>query len=182
MFLQTLSVTDLLQNCTWSTLKRANQGRGCMIWYHTHTCTPTPMQHAHLHKCMHTHACTYASHTHTHIHTHTISLLNMACQTLNIKIVQWCLHGLTFTLWGRCGLCFDINQPSMPTHFYSVFLCLFLSLWPFQLYFIPWIFPTTLHFLALFFRFYFCLIHPFNYTSLWKVSFNPDIILCGWLG
>ena len=31
---------------------------------------------------------------------------------------------------------FDINQPSLPTPFCSVFLCLFLSLWPFQLYFI----------------------------------------------
>ena len=38
---------------------------------------------------------------------------------------------------------FDINQLSLPTPFYSVlvsiilFLCLFLSLCPFQLYFIP---------------------------------------------
>ena len=31
---------------------------------------------------------------------------------------------------------FGINQASLPTLFYS-FLCLFLSLWPFQLYFIP---------------------------------------------
>ena len=30
----------------------------------------------------------------------------------------------------------DINQPSLPTLF-ILFLCLFLSLWPFQLYFIP---------------------------------------------
>ena len=30
---------------------------------------------------------------------------------------------------------FDINQPSLPTPFYSVLL--FQSLWPFQLYFIP---------------------------------------------
>ena len=30
----------------------------------------------------------------------------------------------------------DINQKSSPTIF-IVFLCLFLSLWPFQLYFIP---------------------------------------------
>ena len=30
----------------------------------------------------------------------------------------------------------DINQPSLPTPF-VLFLCLFLSLWPFQLYFIP---------------------------------------------
>ena len=31
---------------------------------------------------------------------------------------------------------FDTNQPSLPTPF-NLFLCLFLSLWPFQLYFIP---------------------------------------------
>ena len=30
----------------------------------------------------------------------------------------------------------DINQPSLPTLF-ILFLCLFLTLWPFQLYFIP---------------------------------------------
>ena len=32
---------------------------------------------------------------------------------------------------------FDINQPSLPTPFLILFLCLFPSLWPFQLYFIP---------------------------------------------
>ena len=31
----------------------------------------------------------------------------------------------------------DINQPSLPAPFYSVLVCLFMSLWPFQLYFIP---------------------------------------------
>ena len=30
----------------------------------------------------------------------------------------------------------DINQPSLPTPFFILFLCLFLSLLPFQLYFI----------------------------------------------
>ena len=34
------------------------------------------------------------------------------------------------------GYIFDINQPSLPTPF-NLFLCLFLSLWPFRLYFIP---------------------------------------------
>ena len=29
----------------------------------------------------------------------------------------------------------DINQPSLPTPFFTLFLCLFLSLWPFQLCF-----------------------------------------------
>ena len=37
----------------------------------------------------------------------------------------------------------DINQPSLPTFLKILFLCLFLSLWPIQLYFIPWILPTT---------------------------------------
>ena len=32
---------------------------------------------------------------------------------------------------------FDVNQPSLPTPFFILFLCLFLSLWPFQLYFVP---------------------------------------------
>ena len=33
---------------------------------------------------------------------------------------------------------FDVNQPSLPIpFFYILLLCLFLSLWPFQLYFIP---------------------------------------------
>ena len=50
----------------------------------------------------------------------------------------------------------DINHPSLPTLF-VLFLCLFLSLWPFQLYFIPQI-------------------------SLLSHSGNPDITLCGWLG
>ena len=31
---------------------------------------------------------------------------------------------------------YDMNQPSLPTAL-LLFLCLFLSLWPFQLYFIP---------------------------------------------
>ena len=35
---------------------------------------------------------------------------------------------------------FNINQPSLPTPLKKIqilFLCLFLSVWPFQLYFIP---------------------------------------------
>ena len=64
---------------------------------------------------------------------------------------------------------------------------MFLSLWPFQLYFIPWILPTILRFLILFFRSYFCLIGPFTYISLYESLSqswydSPDVILCGWLG
>ena len=31
----------------------------------------------------------------------------------------------------------DINQPSLPTPFHSILVSISLSLWPFQLYFIP---------------------------------------------
>ena len=72
----------------------------------------------------------------------------------------------------------DINQPSLHT-LCILFLCLFLSLWPFQLYFIPIILPTTLRFLTLFFESCSCLIGPCNYIFLFmKVSLSPDII-CG---
>ena len=66
----------------------------------------------------------------------------------------------------------DINQPSLPTLF-ILFLCLFLSLWPFQLYFIPYILPTSLRFLTLFFRSYVCLVGPFIYTSLYESLLQP---------
>ena len=59
----------------------------------------------------------------------------------------------------------DINQPSLPTPFYSDLVSISL-LWPFQLYFIPLNIPTTLRFLTLFFRSYLCLIGPFNSISL----------------
>ena len=36
--------------------------------------------------------------------------------------------------------------------FFILFLCLFMSLWPFQLYFISYILPTALRFLTLFFQ------------------------------
>ena len=54
---------------------------------------------------------------------------------------------------------------------FILFLCLFLYLWPFQLCFIPYILPTTLRFLTLFFRSYFCLIGP-SYHFM-KVSPSP---------
>ena len=61
----------------------------------------------------------------------------------------------------------DINQPSLPTLF-ILFLCLFLSLWPFRPYFILHILPTTLRFLTLFFWSDFCLTGPFNYIFLYE--------------
>ena len=62
---------------------------------------------------------------------------------------------------------FDINQPSLPTLF-ILFLCLFLFLWSFQLYFIPQILPTTPRFLTLFFRSHLCL-----YMSLHESLLQP---------
>ena len=66
----------------------------------------------------------------------------------------------------------DINRPSLPTPD-ILFLCLFLSLWPFQLYFTPLTLLITLRFLTLFFRSYFCLIGPFNYMSLYERFLQP---------
>ena len=74
-------------------------------------------------------------------------------------------HGLTFTRWGCCNRACQL--------LFILFLCLFLSLWPFQLYFIPYILPPTLRFLTLFFRSYFCLISPFNYISVYESIPQP---------
>ena len=114
---------------------------------------------------------------------------------------------------GHVAVCvFDINPQSLPTPFFILFLCLFLSLWPFQLYFIPKILLKTLCCLTLFFQSYFCFYRPSNCIQLKKfsrklsafslcssglisallvlsttyrfikVSFSPDILLCGSLG
>ena len=77
-------------------------------------------------------------------------------------------HGLTFTWWGCYGSCLWHKPTELAHSFFILLLYLFLSLWPFQLYFIPQILPTTVHFLSLFFRFYLCLIGPFNYMSLYE--------------
>ena len=76
-------------------------------------------------------------------------------------------RGLTFTWWGCYGLCLTKPTRACPLLF-ILFLCLFLSLWPFQLYFIPYILQTTLRFLTLFLWSKFCLIGPFNYISLYE--------------
>ena len=55
---------------------------------------------------------------------------------------------------------------------FSLFLCLFLSLWPFQLYFIQYVLPTSRCSLTLFFWSYFCCVGPFNYTPLYG-RYNP---------
>ena len=51
---------------------------------------------------------------------------------------------------------------------FVLLFCLFLSFWPFQMYFIPYILPTTLRFLTLFCRSYLYLIVPFNCISLYE--------------
>ena len=66
----------------------------------------------------------------------------------------------------------EINQPSLPTLF-TLFLCLFLSLWPFQLYFIPK-FSRQLSVFSLFFQSDLCLISPFNYVSLNESLLQPE--------
>ena len=83
-------------------------------------------------------------------------------------------RGLTFMWWGCSGFCFG-PKATVTAHsfFFILFLCLFLSLWPFQLYFIPQILPSTECFLTLFFRSYFCLIGPFNYISLYESLPKP---------
>ena len=63
----------------------------------------------------------------------------------------------------------SLTQINRPCPFlFILFLCLFLSLWPFQPYFISYILPTTHRFLALFFRSYFCLVGPFSYISFYE--------------
>ena len=67
-------------------------------------------------------------------------------------------HGGDVTVYVK-----DINQPNFPTPFYSVFLSIsvFMAL---STVFHSIILPTTLRCLSLF---YWCLIGPFNYISLY---------------
>ena len=81
-------------------------------------------------------------------------------------------RGLTFTWWDVTVYVKDINQPSLPTPFYSIPVSVSV-LWPFQLYLIPKNPPTTLRFLTLFFRSYLCLIGPFNCMSLYESLIQP---------
>ena len=82
-------------------------------------------------------------------------------------------HGLNFTWWDVTVYVPDINHPSLPTPFF-LFLSLFLSLWPLQLYFMPQILPTTLCFLTLFFKSYFFFSTIISlYKSLPQPWYNP---------
>ena len=108
-----------------------------------------------------------------------------------------CIFLKTFSYWAlpqlgvpagspsRCGdnaVCVpDINQPSLPTPFYSVLVSVSVFM-TFLLYFIPWILPTTLHFLTLFFWSRSALLVLWTIYLFMKVSLNPVIIFCGGLG
>ena len=52
--------------------------------------------------------------------------------------ITWCcsLCKFTFTWWGCYGLCLR-HKPTEHAHSFILFLCLFLSLWPFRLHSIP---------------------------------------------
>ena len=66
----------------------------------------------------------------------------------------------------------DINQPSLPTPFYSVLVSIsvFMSL---STVFHSINSPNTLRFLTLYFRSYFCLIGPFNNVSFYESLLQP---------
>ena len=73
----------------------------------------------------------------------------------------------------------DINQPSLPTPFYSVLVSIsvFMAL---STVFHSINSPDNSPFVTLFFRSYLCFIGPFNYIHfVMKVSFSPDIIPSG---
>ena len=81
-------------------------------------------------------------------------------------------HGLIFTCRDVAVYVFDINQPSLPTPYYCFGVCLCLHD-PFNFILIPWILPTTLCFLTLFFQFYLCHTGPFNSMSLYNRISQP---------
>ena len=90
-------------------------------------------------------------------------------------------RGLTLLWWGCYGLCQRHKQTELPFLF-ILFLCVFLSLWPFLPYFIP---KNSRQLSA----FSLCssglisalLVLSTTYLFM-KVSLSPDIIFCGWLG
>ena len=89
--------------------------------------------------------------------------------------------GLTFIGWGYCNLCFWHEPTKLACSFLFCSCFYFCFYGPFSYISFHNILWTTLHFLILFFWSYLCFIGPFNYFFM-KVSFSPDIILCGWLG
>ena len=73
------------------------------------------------------------SHTQTQKHKHVWKSFQPPSRG-EVTLLVLVPRGLTFTWWGCCGFCFW-HKPTELAH--SLFLCLFLSLWPFRLYFIP---------------------------------------------
>ena len=82
---------------------------------------------------------------------------------------------------------FDVNQPSLPTPLYYVLVS--ISVYdPFNCISFHK-FSRQLSAFSLFFRFFRSFVLPVLYPPYWwsfhlfmKVSFSPDLILCGWLG
>ena len=87
--------------------------------------------------------------------------------------ILFSVPGTHFQVMGILRFMSGMNQQSLPIPFFLLLLYLFLSLCPFQLYSIPKILPTTLRFLTLFFRSYFCLIGPFNYICHHESLLQP---------
>ena len=106
--------------------------------------------------------------------------MSVSGQSVAHKPMVFSFHYI-FTWLGCYGLCLCLqHKPTEITHsFFILFLNLFLSLWPFQLYFIPYTLPTTLRFLTLFFRSYICFIGPCNYLYIYDSSISLYTILCG---
>ena len=75
-------------------------------------------------------------------------------------------HGLTFTWWGCCGLCFW-PKPTELAHSFSFCSCVHFCLYgPYWTLFLSINSPRTLRFLTLLLQFYFCLSGPFSNISL----------------
>ena len=152
----------------------------------------TPHAHTHTHKTTH-------NHTQTHTHHKNVSI-QVVClmETEERKMTvgrreevgfqfwfergEWCGMPDCFPIhWGGCCFCFWQNQLSLPTLFHSVLVSVsvFMAI---STVFHPYIFLTTLlsHCSSGLISALFVLWAI--YFFLMKVSFSPDIILCGWLG
>ena len=92
-------------------------------------------------------------------------------------------RGLTFTWWGCCGLSLWLKQNRACPLLFILFLCLFLSLWPFNcISFHKFSRPLSAFSLCSSGLISALLILSIIYLFM-KVSVSPDItILCGWLG
>ena len=79
----------------------------------------------------------------------------------------------TVTWWGSYGLCIW-HTPTELAHSFFFCSCVCICFYgPFNCILFHKISPTTLRFLTLFFRFYLCLIGPFNHSSLQESLLQP---------